>query len=103
MEFLWFFDRKSFITLIRAKKNHRRFVLNLIGGFHLEYLEGHPIRFEWKPAELDEQEFFIINWLCINGVLDISEPGFKQWLVDRGSELEKIVESLTKKFSYVPK
>ncbi|GMX62804.1 hypothetical protein Elgi_26110 [Paenibacillus elgii] len=62
-----------------------------------EYLEGHPIRFEWKPAELDEQEFFIINWLCINGVLDISEPGFKQWLVDRGLELEKIVESLTKK------
>lgn len=56
-----------------------------------------PIYFEWKPAELDEPEWFIINWLCKNGVLDVSEPGFVIWLNEKGADLKKIVESLTKK------
>lgn len=60
-------------------------------------LELDPVYYDWEPAELDEAEWFIINWLCNYGVLDVAEPGFKEWLSRNASELEKVVESLTMK------
>lgn len=62
-----------------------------------EYLEHEPIRFEWQPAELNEHEWFIINWLCIHGSLDTNEPGFKQWLHSGGGILETLIQSLKEK------
>jgi hypothetical protein len=60
-------------------------------------LEHDPIRFEWEPAELNEAEWFIINWLCINETLNVNERGFKEWLTAQGVTLESIVESLKEK------
>ncbi|KZN99851.1 DUF6602 domain-containing protein [Pseudobacillus badius] len=56
-----------------------------------------PIRFEWEPAELDEQEFVIINWLCINGALNINELGLREWMLKEEKDLEKTVNYLKEK------
>ncbi|MCU5493495.1 hypothetical protein OCB70_14025 [Bacillus cereus] len=62
-----------------------------------ENLNHNPIKFEWEPEELTEQEASIIYWLCQNGVLNINMPDFEKWLSKEGMILEDLVLSLKEK------
>ncbi|MBY0204568.1 DUF6602 domain-containing protein [Paenibacillus cucumis (ex Kampfer et al. 2016)] len=60
-------------------------------------LNHEPLFWEWKPAELDEVEWFIITWLCSHQELNTEELEFQQWLSKKGVKLEDVIKSLSEK------
>ncbi|WP_151736741.1 DUF6602 domain-containing protein [Paenibacillus tengchongensis] len=62
-----------------------------------EGLDHDPLFREWEPEELDDVEFFVINWLCMQNELNIEEPGFLEWLDENETKLEDLIKSLSKK------
>ncbi|WP_339276844.1 DUF6602 domain-containing protein [Paenibacillus sp. FSL W8-0426] len=60
-------------------------------------LSHEPSFIEWEPAELNEVEWFVVNWLCMYCELNINKPGFRNWLDEKTVTLETMIEGLTQK------
>lgn len=60
-------------------------------------MSHEPSFIEWEPAELNEVEWFVVNWLCMYCELNINKPGFRNWLDEKTVTLETMIEGLTQK------
>lgn len=70
--------------------------------YNYHYVEEKALRermdkYEWMPAELDDQEYMIVNWLCNGETLNVDEDFFVDWLKKEKRDVDDIIASLREK------
>lgn len=56
-----------------------------------------PKHVDWQPEELSLHEFTLMNELCQKGEVDITKPELNQYLIEHGSSINEVSESLSRK------
>lgn len=59
-----------------------------------EALGSAATRIPWEPALLDDQQFAVMNSLCIGKTVRIDDAELKTWLADSGRDLDEFIASL---------
>jgi len=62
--------------------------------FSSEDLKISPSFEEWEPVFLNEVQYIILNELCINEEIDVTEAGFKEYVESRDDELTAFLDRL---------
>jgi hypothetical protein len=55
-----------------------------------------PAPAPWEPAFLDQTQFNVVNRLCHDGQVDVTEDGFAEFLTEQGYTVESLIASLNK-------
>lgn len=73
-------------------------------GWEYDYFElsrkklNHgPVYREWEPHEIDDYQAYILTCLCREGILDINEVGFQNWIKKEAIDLDNMLIDLNKK------
>lgn len=62
-----------------------------------ETLESAPQWIKWEPEKLTLVEYLVINRLCVGERIDTTDSSFKKMLIEHGTDLDTLANSLTKK------
>lgn len=57
-------------------------------------LEESPTFTDWEPNELTQEQFVVLNELCANETIDLSDPELREFITDAGLEFDAFVDSL---------
>lgn len=49
---------------------------------------------KWEPVRLNQNQFVIINRLCIDGGVNVNDPDFTEWLGKHNIKIEDFIKSL---------
>jgi hypothetical protein len=86
-----------FIDAIPARDKYKAGWRYRVANFPDSFIDSPtPSSDRWEPVFLDQTQFIIINRLCVDGYIDITESGFERFVIDSGYTVESLINSLNK-------